>query len=92
MDKATGKSKFYYHQQNKHYAESQISLIKKSEILDCKAGNFKVEQLNSVQKINLKDSSLNSGGRSLVWSRTSACHADDPGSNLGDRTIHFNHY
>jgi hypothetical protein len=27
------------------------------------------------------------GGRSLVWSRTSACHADDPGSNLGDRTI-----
>ena len=25
-------------------------------------------------------------GRSLVWSRTSACHADDPGSNLGDRT------
>ena len=22
----------------------------------------------------------------LVWSRTSACHADDPGSNLGDRT------
>ena len=26
-------------------------------------------------------------GRSLVWSRTSACHADDPGSNLGDRTI-----
>ena len=28
----------------------------------------------------------NLGGRSLVWSRTSACHADDPGSNLGDRT------
>jgi hypothetical protein len=26
-------------------------------------------------------------GRSLVWSRTSACHADDPGSNLGDRTM-----
>ena len=26
------------------------------------------------------------GGRSLVWSRTSACHADDPGSNLGGRT------
>ena len=24
--------------------------------------------------------------RSLVWSRTSACHADDPGSNLGART------
>ncbi len=30
---------------------------------------------------------LEQGGRSLVWSRTSACHADDPGSNLGDRTI-----
>jgi hypothetical protein len=26
--------------------------------------------------------------RSLVWSRTSACHADDPGSNLGARTTH----
>ena len=25
-------------------------------------------------------------GRSLVWFRTSACHADDPGSNLGGRT------
>src|SRR4030042_5314604 len=28
-------------------------------------------------------------GRSLAWSRTSACHADDPGSNLGDRTKTF---
>ena len=25
-------------------------------------------------------------GRSLAWSRTSACHADDPGSNPGGRT------
>ena len=28
-------------------------------------------------------------GCSLVWSRTSACHADDPGSNLGNRTKTF---
>ena len=27
------------------------------------------------------------GGRSLAWSRTSACHAEDPGSNPGGRTI-----
>ena len=26
-------------------------------------------------------------GRSLAWTRTSACHADDPGSNPGGRTI-----
>ena len=30
-------------------------------------------------------------GRSLAWSRTSACHADDPGSNLGDRTTRSAH-
>ena len=30
---------------------------------------------------------LSECARSLVWSRTSACHADDPGSNLGARTI-----
>ena len=29
--------------------------------------------------------------RSLVWSRTSACHADDPGSNLGARTTSLSH-
>jgi hypothetical protein len=48
----------------------------------------------SVGKANKDQTSLASpqyprlvqGGRSLVWSRTSACHADDPGSNLGDRT------
>jgi hypothetical protein len=34
-------------------------------------------------------SSIAKCGRSLVWSRTSACHADDPGSNLGDRTTIF---
>ena len=43
---------------------------------------------NANKEPSLSDSSsLVSGGRSLVWSRTSACHADDPGSNLGDRTI-----
>ena len=29
------------------------------------------------------------GGRSLAWTRTSACHAEDPGSNPGGRTIQF---
>ncbi len=32
-----------------------------------------------------------SRGCSLVWSRTSACHADDPGSNLGNRTKPLTH-
>lgn len=30
-------------------------------------------------------------GRRLVWTRTSACHADDPGSNPGGRTKNFTH-
>ena len=30
--------------------------------------------------------SQNNCGYSLVWFRTSACHADDPGSNPGGRT------
>ena len=33
--------------------------------------------------------SQNKSGYSLVWFRTSACHADDPGSNPGGRTTKF---
>ena len=42
-------------------------------------------------KVNKTDSDSISQftcGRSLAWTRTSACHADDPGSNPGDRTSH----
>ena len=31
-------------------------------------------------------------GCSLAWFRTSACHVDDPGSNPGNRTIHFSFF
>ena len=68
IDKTSGKSKFYYHQQNQVYAESQMNLIRKSEILECDAGNFKVEQLSAVQNLYLKYSGFISSGRSLVWS------------------------
>ena len=70
IDKTSCKSKFYYHQQNQVYAEIQINLIRKSEILEYDAGNFKVEQLIAVQNLNLKNSGFISSGRSLVWSRT----------------------
>jgi hypothetical protein len=59
----TGKPKFYYHQQSKKYAETQLSL-------KAKQGKFKqlpIEQLSTVEQQNLKDSSLISSGRSLVW-------------------------
>ncbi len=38
------------------------------------------------RKITIRDNRKLSGGRSLAWTRTSACHADDPGSNPGGRT------
>ena len=59
-----GKSKFHYHQQSKDYALSQLAGNRKGE-------NFieqsNIEQLTIGQEPNLKDSSFNSSGRSLVW-------------------------
>ena len=60
----TGKAKFYYHQQSKEYAETQIDIVKKQ-------GNLlkqqTIEQLNNLDRSNLKDLSSVSSGRSLVW-------------------------
>ena len=88
--RTNGKYAFFYHRQSKPYAEALSrnaeTLIRNAENLSSKTDASKVEQLNTVQQQNLGDLSLNSSGRSLVWSRTSACHADDPGSNLGGRT------
>ena len=45
MNPETGKAKFYYHQQSKEYAETQLSLNEKQ-------GNLKqqpIEQLNNVE-------------------------------------------
>ena len=46
----------------------------------------KFEAFNIDLKLNKTSFSCeNNGGRSLAWFRTSACHAEDPGSNPGDR-------
>jgi|YelNatPaOPRAMG01_1025707.scaffolds.fasta_scaffold05984_3 hypothetical protein len=49
---------------------------------------FKEKKNKNLYKFSLTRLSQSSG-RSLAWSRTSACHADDPGSNPGGRTRHF---
>jgi hypothetical protein len=58
IDKNIGKARFYYHQQTKEYALSQIHSKQTSK---------PIEQLNNTEHLNLKDSSLISSGRSLVW-------------------------
>ena len=59
----TGKAKFYYHQQTKEYAETQLALIEKQGHLEQQP----IEQLNNLDQLNVKDLSSNSSGRSLVW-------------------------
>ena len=54
----TGKAEFYYHQQTKEHALSQMHSQQTSK---------PIEQLNNTEHLNLKDSSLISSGRSLVW-------------------------
>jgi hypothetical protein len=61
----TGKAKFYYHQQSKDYAETQLALVKKQGNLKQRAQP--IEQLSYVDQSNLKDSSPISSGRSPVW-------------------------
>jgi hypothetical protein len=83
-DNVTKKPRFEYHKQTLEYI---------NRILDDKqeASNQNID-LNDLKNIDLKLNNLgslfgNASGCSLVWSRTSACHADDPGSNPGNRTI-----
>jgi hypothetical protein len=47
----TGKAKFYYHQQIKEYAETQLAIIEKHGSLKQQP----LEQLNNVDQSNLKD-------------------------------------
>jgi hypothetical protein len=56
-DKNTGKARFY-HQQTKEYALSQMNIKQTSK---------PIEQMNNTEHLNLKDLSLISSGRSLVW-------------------------
>jgi hypothetical protein len=87
--------KFFYHQISKEYAEQKLKELNVPQISlkpDQLAGSIdqpNIDQLRSPidqDKPNMGLDQQKLGGRSLVWSRTSACHADDPGSNLGDRT------
>jgi hypothetical protein len=59
----TGKAKFYYHQQNKEYAETQLALTDKQ-------GNLKEQpfkQLNNIEHRISQYLGSKSSGCSLVW-------------------------
>jgi hypothetical protein len=61
----TGKTKFYYHQQTKEYAETQLTLKNTKRKLTQKSNSS--DQLNNTEHLNLSKSSLVSSGCSLVW-------------------------
>ena len=63
-NKTTGKAKFYYHQQNREYAETQLAIIEKGENIKQQTSN--IEHLTNNEHLNLSISSLISSGRSLV--------------------------
>jgi hypothetical protein len=65
INPTTGKSKFYYHQQSKEYAESQLANIEKGE--NIKQQSNSIEHLTNHEHLNLSNSSLISSGRSLAW-------------------------
>ena len=74
------KPQFEYHRNDRDYVERILANTKtdRPQNTDLSIGDQKLNESVSL--------SQNECGRSLAWSRTSACHADDPGSNLGDRT------
>jgi hypothetical protein len=92
---ANGKSKFYYHQQSKDYALSQIAINRKgenfieepSDIVKNETECLGIEQLTIGQELNLKDSSLISSGRRLAGLGHKPSKLAIPGSNPGDRTF-----
>ena len=94
LDPETKKPIFTYHQIRMESVR-RILTANSGDIKPNKDGLANVSMTN--RPTNTNDQDLNNsglvskdlGGRSLVWSRTSACHADDPGSNLGDRTKHL---
>ncbi len=72
-----GKPVFEYHRNSMEYV---------NRILNGQTNKF--DHNNHDQKLNVNGLfNENTGGRSLAWTRTSACHADDPGSNPGGRTF-----
>ena len=81
---------FFWNHFRKNVGKSWAAhLLSASQINE--EGFFRHDAVRLIQDPNL----LNNGSvkervsaRSLVWSRTSACHADDPGSNLGARTTY----
>jgi hypothetical protein len=67
----------------KEYEEALMLEIAKEQNSDTQTDTQNTHKLN---KPELSSISQNKCGYSLVWSRTSACHAGDPGSNPGGRT------
>ena len=94
IDKNSGKSKFYYHQQTPDYASRQIALNGKGENFIAETSNIgqskaeyrEIEHLNTVQEPNLKDSSLISSGRRLAGLGHKPSKLAITGSNPVDRT------
>ena len=85
--------KFHYHQISIEDAKKILALDEEVSRRHNPLVNNQMDTMTQRLKSNdpnlreLASNEENKCGRSLVWSRTSACHADDPGSNLGDRTI-----
>jgi hypothetical protein len=62
-DSKTGKAKFYYHQQTKEYAETQLALMEKQGNLNQQP----LEHLNNADQCHLHALGFISSGRSPVW-------------------------
>ena len=82
-----GKPHFEYHRNSIEYVNKMLTEIKAIQERNNNLSDHN-SLLNIDQKINVKAFfNENTCGRSLAWFRTSACHAEDPGSNPGGRTI-----
>jgi hypothetical protein len=73
----TGKSKFQYHQQSKSYVSSKVTFKNENTVT---LEELKIiDHSNSGLDLKVKDSGSNICGRRLVWFRTLAFQANDPG-------------
>jgi hypothetical protein len=89
-----GKGKFFYHQQTKDYAESKLRELKQNLSIRKESNTVAIEQKgqctidltdqNTITNIEPKQAhngsnTENKGGCRLVWFRTLAFQANDPG-------------
>ena len=95
-----GKPKFSYCSQSLEYVKAQLGKDVQKPFNDriaskaIEIGEKDNDQLgHKIGLVELSSNQVNKpaieSGCSLAWFRTSACHVDDPGSNPGNRTIHF---